>query len=373
MEDSARPSLRPTPASSSSPGSAAPARTRATNVPVVTTGRGWAARLVETGRSTFEAIDPALSPRFLFGSIGGLLLGVIALTIYVRSGDTLQPVKVRLRGPVMAASVPSTARVRIVVAPVWSSHEAFAPYEALARYLGERLRTPVVVAQRRTQGEVADLLAAGHVQAGVLSEGAYLHLRAHAAAVDALVVPVTHGQPRHESLMIVAANSKLYSLPDLRGHSFAFTDPYSLTGYYEPLDAVLPLAGACAGFFSRTIFSYADEDSMRAVRDGSVDAAAVSSHVFEQELDKTPGWLGSLRVIRSSADYGRGPLVVPATLDPALRNSLRSAFVQMHEQADGRAVLAALHIERFIEPPPGLYDSAAAIIEQVEAAPKVRP
>jgi phosphonate transport system substrate-binding protein len=335
--------------------------------------RGWATRLVEGGKSILDAIDPALSPRFLLGSIGGLLLGLLALVIYVRSGETLKPVTVRLTGPLTMQTAASGVRVRIVVSPVWSSHESFEPYEALAQYLGKRLARGVVITQRKTQGEVIDLLTQGSVQAAVLGAGGYLDARARKLPLQALVVPVAHGHSLHRSLILVAANSPLKELSDLRGHSFAFTDADALTGYYDPLAAVGALTEPGHAFFSRTLFTYGDEESMRAVRNGSVDAAAVGSQIFDEELDKSSSWRQSVRVIRTSDAYARGPLVVPTSLSPDLRADLLACLLGMHEHAEGRLLLAAVHLQRFIEPPAGLYDSAARVVAQARATALVPP
>ncbi len=59
-------------------------------------------------------------------------------------------------------------------------------------------------------------------------------------------------------------------------------------------------------------------------------------------------------------------MVVPRALAPALRESLRKAFLNMADSKLGSDTLGSLAIRRFEDPPPGIYDSAAAIIHKVE-------
>lgn len=348
--------------------SAGPAGSEQAPIDANAAPRGWASRLLESGRHVLEAIDPALSPRFLFGSVGGLLLGVLALVIYLRSGDELKPVKVRLLGPKASLQAPREPRLTLMIAPNWSAHERIEPYELLARYLGQRLSEPVVVAQRRTQGEVSEQLEHGKVQAGVLSVGAYLHARARGARLAALALPVASARSTHHGVIIVAADSELHTLADLRGRSFAFTDPESLTGYYAPLAALSASPRALPRPFSNTLFTYADEESIKAVRNGRIAAAAVSSDVLDRELEDTPSARGALRVIHRSPEFGLAPIVVTDTLSPELRTALASALQTMHEHEDGRLALGRLHLERFVEPTEALYDSAASLIAPIDGA-----
>ncbi len=327
---------------------------------------GVLARLVDFVRVVIESIDPALSPRFLLGSIGGGLLGIVALIIVSRSGHALQPVTVRLLGPVATAATPAATRVRIAVAPVWSPKASFSHYDTLAAYLGTRLDQPVVVMQRKTYGEINELLAKGSIQGAIVCTGAYLHALRHGIAIQAIAVPVIHAEPYYYSLIIVAAASPAQTFTDLAGHSFAFTDPDSLAGYFDPTMLILHAHRSPASFFSRTFFTYGHEESMRAVRDGRVEAAAVDSLVYEYELAHNPPWQDSLRVLQRSPAYGAGPVVVPASLEPALREALRTAYLGMHETPAGKEVLQALRIDRFISPPAGLYDNAAKVVREVE-------
>lgn len=323
--------------------------------------RAWLAR-------TLESVDPALTPRFLFGSIGGLLLGAIALVILLRSGSSMDPVRVRLAGPFASGATSSADEVRIAVGSSSPLGQRFEHHDALARYLRERLARPVVVVQRRTGGEIEELLARGDAHAGVVCAGTYVHGRLRDVELEPIAVPVLEREPTYHSLVVVRRSSDIHSLTDLRGRSFAFTDPTSLAGYYHPVATLLDAGEPPATFFSRTVFTYAFDESLHAVRNGSVDAAAVDGPVLERDR-----WHDALRVVHRSPAYGVGPVVVAPGTSEDLRAALADAWLSMHESADGGALLSRLGVERFVPPSDGLYDSATLIVTRVERARGAAP
>lgn len=321
----------------------------------------WAAR-------TIESIDPSLTPRFLFGFVGFLLLAAIALVILLRSEGAMEPVTVRLAGPVStAANRPPPDTVRIAVSSAWAFSDRFEHFDALRRYVSARIERPVVIVQRRTDGEILEILATGDVQAAVLCTGAYLRARRQGMLVEPLAVPVFDRAPTVRALVIARSDSDIRAMADLRGRSIALTDPTSLPGYYDPLATILDQGDEPSAFFARTVFTYDAGASLRAVRNGSVDAAAIDEHTFEREVSRSPrNRRGDLRIVRRSPPYGVGPLVVAPGTSDDLRIAVTDAALGMRESAEGRALLRVLHVDRFVEPPDDLYDSATTVVDYVE-------
>jgi len=62
-------------------------------------------------------------------------------------------------------------------------------------------------------------------------------------------------------------------------------------------------------------------------------------------------------VIWESPDFGIPPVVVPRTISPARKALLKELLLGMHRDAEGKKALAALGVERFVEPEPRLYYS----------------
>ncbi|MFN3477719.1 MAG: PhnD/SsuA/transferrin family substrate-binding protein, partial [Candidatus Methylomirabilales bacterium] len=183
--------------------------------------------------------------------------------------------------------------------------------------------------------------------------------------MDLLAVPQVGGQTTYQSYIIVPADSPARQWGDLRGTTFAFTDPLSLSGYMAAL-ALLKSGGETPEeFFSRTLFTYSHDNSVRAVAEGWVDGAAVDSLVYRALLEQDAFYRDRTRVLWESDPFGAPPVVAPLGLDPDLRARLRAVLLDMDRSREGREVLALLGVDRFVPGDEGLYDSAQAVLDAV--------
>jgi phosphonate transport system substrate-binding protein len=139
--------------------------------------------------------------------------------------------------------------------------------------------------------------------------------------------------------------------------TFAFTDPLSNSGRLAPLYQLALLGEAPESFFSRAIFTYAHDNSIRAVADGLVDAAAVDSQVYEYLSLTEPDLVSKVKVVERWGPYGISPVAVNPNLDQELKARLREIFLGMDGNSQGRELLQRLLIDRFIVPDDSIYDS----------------
>jgi phosphonate transport system substrate-binding protein len=108
----------------------------------------------------------------------------------------------------------------------------------------------------------------------------------------------TPGQPVYFSEMIVRRESPVRYFLDLRGRSWAYNDPCSLSGYYNVLKKLVEM-GEDERFFDRVLCSDSHLNSMEMVARGEVDAAIIDSNVLRIRLRSVPELREQLRVIES--------------------------------------------------------------------------
>jgi phosphonate transport system substrate-binding protein len=72
---------------------------------------------------------------------------------------------------------------------------------------------------------------------------------------------------------------------------------------------------------------------------------------------KNPDITKVTKVINKSEPYGIPPIVVPASMDPVLKNNLRDLLLNIHETDKGQVILSKLMIEKFIVLEDQRYDS----------------
>lgn len=285
-----------------------------------------------------------------------------------------QSIHVDLSAPPASVPPPTEGQfIRIAVAPVWSPERTYAYYDSLADYISTQSSRAVRIVQRHTYAEINALLREGTAEVGIICTGTYLFARRDGTPLDVIAVPLHRGEPHYYSLLLTRADSPYATLDDLEGRSFGFTDPLSLSGHFYPLSMLIDAQKDPRTYFSETTYTHNHDASMRAVRDGIVDAASVDSLVYEHEVERNPAWEGSLRVIHRSPPLAISPVVVPRSTDRRVRNMVEHVLLTMHETPRGREILGELRLDRFIAPPPGLFDDTAQIVDRVETYLRSHP
>jgi len=260
--------------------------------------------------------------------------------------------------------VEETRPLRFSVAAMQSPQNTYAAYSRLFSRVGQLLGVEVELVQRRTYGEVNDLLLDGHLDAALLCTGGYLNLRRRIPeGAEVLAVPVIGGKTTYESLVIVPAESAATTLKDLQGKRFAFTDELSLSGRAYVVHLLREMHEDRGQFFGESLFTHSHDQSIEAVAGGLVDGAVVDSLVYEHFRAQSPDHMLKTRIIERSPPLGMMPIVAAPSLSPVLRNRLREILLALDRDPAAAAALRVTHIERFVVPEPGLYDSAAALVE----------
>lgn len=292
---------------------------------------------------------------------------LIAAQIQTQMGP--QSIHVDLSAPAATPQARESTDIRFVVAPVWSPERTYWYYDELAEYVAARSDRRVGIVQRHTYAEVVELLRDGGAQAGIIGTGTYLHARREGIPLEAVAVPLRLGRPHYFALLLVRSDSPYETMDDLERRSFGFTDPLSLSGHFYPLSMLIEQGEDPATYFSSTVYTRYHDASIAAVRDGIVDAVAVNSLVYEYEVERNPVWETTLRVIHRSPPLAISPVVVPARLDPVVRQTIEEALLTMHQSPRGREILRRLRFDRFVAPPPGLFDGSEEIVDHVETHP----
>jgi len=258
---------------------------------------------------------------------------------------------------------PSRA-LRFSVAAVESPRDTYSDYSRLFLHMGEKLGMPIEFVQRRTYREVNDLLASGALDAALVCTGGYLDLmRRGVAPVEVLAVPVVQGEQTYRSLVVVAASSPFRDVSDLAGKRFAYTDELSFSGRAWARRLVADRGFDPDRFFGSSIYTRSHDRSVAAVVQGLVDGAAVHGVVFARLVQADPALARQVRVIHQSPPFGAMPVVASPHLPSASRARLRQVLIDLADDPEGRAALQSIGVDRFAVPQPGLYDSAALVVE----------
>jgi phosphonate transport system substrate-binding protein len=252
----------------------------------------------------------------------------------------------------------------VAIAAILSPQTTRRAYGDLVAYLGERMEREGQMVQGQTYAEVNELLKTGQVDVAFVCTGAYV-VAERDFGMELLVVPQVGGETVYRSYIIVPADSSARSLSDLRDKVFAFTDPMSNSGHLAALYMLRQMDETPSRFFRKTIFTYSHDRSIQAVAEKLVDGAAVDSLVYEYPLEIESAYRQKVKVIQTSPPYGIPPVVVHPRLKPEMKAQLRDILLNMHQDEEGKAILAKLHIDRFVLPDESAYDSVRRMLEAV--------
>ncbi|MFC1822738.1 phosphate/phosphite/phosphonate ABC transporter substrate-binding protein [Thermodesulfobacteriota bacterium] len=273
---------------------------------------------------------------FLYGC-GGDADGVT-----IDFSKTVQVPKAELR-------VPGEGQLRVAVGAMISPKETFIYYQQLLDYISRMVGLKGQLIQRKTYGEINEIFGKGQIDLAFVCSGPYATGKER-YGFELLATPQIQGSPFYRSYLIVNKDSTFHEFKDLRNRIFAFTDPESNTGRLVPTYWLRQLGETPESFFSKTIYTYSHDNSILAVARSLVDGACVDGLIWEYYSDRDPSLTSRTRVIKKSEDYGIPPLVVSKTLSPTLKLRIRQLVLSMHLNSEGRDILKALMIDRFIEP-----------------------
>ncbi len=242
------------------------------------------------------------------------------------------------------------------IASMTSPRETFNYYHDLIDFISKKAGRPIYIKEKKTYEEVNEMLARGEVSFAFICSGAYIDAKAK-NEVRLLVAPVINHQTYYQAYIITQKNSGISSFRELKGHSFAYTDPISNTGCLYPKKLIRKLGYPVGPFFSKTIFTYGHDISIQMVDRGIIDGASVHSLIYQYIARKYPHRVANIRIINKSELFGMPPVVTPASIDSRCFNKMQHIFLTLNEDSTGKAILQNLKIEKFVRVNDSIYNS----------------
>jgi len=237
--------------------------------------------------------------------------------------------------------------VRIAVGGMITPREGFAYYREFLDYIGTELGRPVEYADATSYQEINSKLESREVDGAIVCSGPYVD--GHSKfGLELLAIPKAYGGTVYYSYIIVPKGSPARGLDDLKGKVFAFSDPLSNSGKLVPEYLLARKGESSKTFFSKTVYSGAHDKSIQAVADGLVDGAAVDSLIWEYLNKIRPELTGKTRIVLKSDPYPIPPFVVHPSLDPTLKEKLRTILLTAHTKPRGKELLDKMMMEQFV-------------------------
>ena len=240
--------------------------------------------------------------------------------------------------------------------------------------LGQRVS---LLVESRVSGPVkgsGDPFSTGEADVGFMYAPSFLWLRElEDPPVELLgAAPVfrdnrASGQPVYFSEVVVKRENQVQSFLGLRGCSWAYNDPCSLSGYYNVLKKLAEI-GEDESFFSQVYCSGSHLNSMEMIARGEVDAAVIDSNVLQTRLRSSPELRLRLRVLESWGPFPIQPVVVRSRLQQELKDRLRTSLLTIGSGQHEPSALAEFGLERFAPVTYEHYASEEQALRECECA-----
>ncbi len=246
--------------------------------------------------------------------------------------------------------------IRIAVGGMTTPREGFIYYKHFLDYIGKKLGQHIDFVDRENYEEINKLVKKGDVDVAFVCGGPYVDGHKE-FGMELLAAPVAYGGTVYYSYIIVFKNSPINNFKELRGKTFAFTDPLSNTGKLIPTYMLAIMNETPESFFKKFIYSQSHDKSIKAVAQNIVDGAAVDSLIWEY-LNKTNlEFTSKTKIIKKSLPYGIPPVVVAPGLGLNLKKNLKEIFLNAHNDAKGKEILKGMMIDKFVDIDDSAYNS----------------
>jgi phosphate/phosphite/phosphonate ABC transporter binding protein len=239
---------------------------------------------------------------------------------------------------------------------------------ALVRWLGDKTGLVVEWHEAGSYETLARSVQEGEVGVAWLPPILFVHLER-----EGVVVPLVANE-RLElgfvAALVVAAESKLESLEDLRGSRVAWVDPLSATGYVVPRLELAARGLEPRALFRSETFLRSHVAAVRAVAEGSADVAATFARLNAVGTVTRGGWTDAglsqrkFRILFASKPLPPDLIAVRSDVSAEVQGQLSVAFVELSGDSGMRTIAKRLlGVDAFAPTVGASYDGLRATIE----------
>ena len=222
--------------------------------------------------------------------------------------------------------------------------DRLARYDEFQKLLQAKLGIPVKLFPASDYAGVMQGIAAGQLEAAEFGASGFAGAYLDCKCLEPVVVPQENdGSTYYYSVILTRADSGIKSLADLRGHSLAWADPNSTSGYLIP-SSTLKTQGidlTPGKYFSTLGFSGGHEQGVIAVLNKQYDAAATwtsgqgdpavgySRGNLRSMVDKRMLKMSDIRVLWQSGKIPNGPWAVRTAIPADLKTTFTSFLLDL--------------------------------------------
>ncbi len=243
--------------------------------------------------------------------------------------------------------------LRVSAIPDEAPTELLRKFQPLGAYLEQELGMKVEFVPVADYPAVVEALATDRLDMAWL--GGFTFVQVYLKTGNA--IPLVQREQDAEFISnFITANPEVNSLADLKGKTFAFGSISSTSGSLMPRYFMLQDGIQPESFFSRIGYSGAHDATAAWVQAGRVEAGLLNASVWDKLVANGKVDTGKVRVFATTPTYYDYNWTVRGTLDPALAEKIKQAFLALDPANPAhKEILDLQAASRFIETEPANY------------------
>lgn len=244
------------------------------------------------------------------------------------------------------------ARLRVALLPDENASTLIQNAQPLKLYLERTLKKEIELVVTTDYSSMIEAMRFGRIEVAYFGPFSYVLAKSRAPEIEPFAVGVERGSPTYNSVLIATAGGPVTKLEDIRGKPFGFGDQASTSSHLAPRAHILKKAGLDGERDFRPVHLGTHDAVARTVQAGQVPAGALSKPILDNLVKR--GTVDATKIVQLdlSAPIPNYPIVMQGNLAPALKQSIRDAFLNMKD----KEVLNAFRVEAFAPTDDRAYD-----------------
>jgi len=245
----------------------------------------------------------------------------------------------------------SPAKLRVALLPDENASTIVQNAQPFKAYLEKALAKDIELVVTTDYSSMIEAMRFGRIEIAYFGPFSYVLAKSRAPQIEAFAVGVERGQPFYNSVIVAGAGGPVERVEDIKGKNFGYGDQASTSSHLIPR-AFLLKSGLDGNKDYRPVHLGTHDGVARAVQNGQVHAGALSKAIFENLVARKTIDGEKLKVIAVTPPIPNYPMVMQGNLTPALKDAIRSAFLDLKD----RDILKTFRAEGFAATDDKAYD-----------------
>ncbi|MEL6401873.1 MAG: phosphate/phosphite/phosphonate ABC transporter substrate-binding protein [Cyanobacteria bacterium J06626_4] len=242
-----------------------------------------------------------------------------------------------------AAADGNPAKLIVALLPDENAATIIQDNEGLSDYLAETLDKEIELVVTTDYSSMIEAASNGRIDLAYFGPLSYV-LAKTKSDIEPFAARLEDGSTTYTSVIIGNVEAGVDEFADITGQTVAFGDPASTSSRLFP-ELTLAQADLTAGEDYEAVFLGAHDAVALAVQNGNAQAGGLSRPIFDSLVEEGTLDPSQVVVIAESEPIPQYPWTVRSDLDPALKDDIRTAFLNL----DDETILAPFKADGFAE------------------------